>query len=435
MIRILPIRRRDSADPSVALLRQHRPFRWFWVGQSLSFVGTQVTAVALPLVAALTLDTGPGGVGAVATAAMLPNLLFSLLAGDWVEGRDHRRVMIPTDLIRALLVAVIPAAWLFGWLSIPLLVVVAFLAGTAGAFFEIAGFAYIPRLVAAEELAAANRAVQGSSTTAQVAGPGLAGLLVQALGPPLAIAFDAVSYLASALGIIAGRPRSPGTMADPADDPPVSRRTRLLHGMKLLFTNPYLRALTAHAAVYNLASQILTINLVLWMVQDRAVSTGAYGLALSAGGAGAFLGTLWALRLADRLGFGRAFATALLLSCFVPLLIAAIPVGGTALAGAVAAILLVSGVGLGTANIYSVTLRQIVIPADQLARSVGAYRQVMYGSIPIGAALAGALGETAGTRAAVAIGTLGLALSATPMLTRRMRTLSTPQAAASAPQA
>jgi predicted MFS family arabinose efflux permease len=171
------------------------------------------------------------------------------------------------------------------------------------------------------------------------------------------------------------------------------------------------------------------------MVQDRAVSTGAYGRALSAGGAGAFLGTLWALRLADRLGFGRAFATALLLSCFVPLLIAAIPVGGTALAGAVAAILLVSGVGLGTANIYSVTLRQIVIPADQLARSVGAYRQVMYGSIPIGAALAGALGETAGTRAAVAIGTLGLALSATPMLTRRMRTLSTPQAAASAPQA
>ena len=413
----------------MALLRREAPFRWFWAGQSLSFVGTQVTAVALPLVAALTLDAGPGGVGAVATAAMLPNLLFSLLAGNWVERRNQRLVMIPTDLLRAALLALIPAAWLLGWLSMPLLIAVAFAAGTAGVFFEIAGFAYIPQLVPVDELAAANRAVQGSSTTAQVAGPGLAGLLVQAVGAPLAIVVDAVSYLASALGIIAGRPRTSPPLPETAETVGMSRRARLLQGLSLLFRNVYLRALTVHAALYNLASQVVTINLVLWMVKDRDVSTGQYGLALSAGGVGALLGTLSALKVADRLGFGRAFAGSLLLSCFSPLLIAAVPLSGAGLAVAVAAILLVSGVGLGNANIYSVTLRQIVIPANQLARSVGAYRQVMYGSIPVGAALAGVLGEGLGTRAAIALGALGLAFSALPMLTRRIRALPTPSAA------
>jgi MFS family permease len=183
------------ADLSVGLLRRHRAFRGYWLGQSLSFVGTQVTAVALPLVAALTLSAGPGQVGAIATAGMLPNLLFSLLAGHWVEGREHRRIMIPADIARAVLLAVIPVAALGDWLSIPVLVIVAFLTGVAGVCFEIAGFAYVPSVVDSNDLPAANRAVQGSSTVAEVAGPGLAGLLVQAVGPALAIVVDALSYV------------------------------------------------------------------------------------------------------------------------------------------------------------------------------------------------------------------------------------------------
>lgn len=165
--------------------------------------------------------------------------------------------------------------------------------------------------------------------------------------------------------------------------------------------------------------------------KDRDVSTASVRSRSVRGWRGAVFGTLSALRLADRLGFARAFAASLLLSCFAPLLIAAVPLTGIGLAVAVVGILLVSGVGLGSANIYSVTLRQIMIPADQLARSVGAYRQIMCGSIPIGVALAGVLGEAVGTRGAVAFGTLGLALSALPMLTRRIRALATPQAAAS----
>lgn len=233
-------------DPSIDLIGQAGAFRWYWAGQSLSFLGSHVAAVALPLVAALSLGAGPAGVSAVATAAMLPNLLFSLVVGNWVEGRDHRRIMIPADLVRALLVAAIPVAWLTGVLSLPLLVVVAFLTGTAGIFFDVAGFAYVPSLVPDRDLGAANRAVQGSSTVAEVSGPGLAGLLVQAMGPALAMVVDAVSYLASALGVLRGRP-STERAPEPRPEEPVEK-VGFAEGLRVLFASPYLRALTVHAA-------------------------------------------------------------------------------------------------------------------------------------------------------------------------------------------
>jgi MFS family permease len=423
------VRESTAPDPSVDLLRRSRPFRWYWAGQSLSFLGSQVSVVALPLVAALSLGAGPAGVSAVATAAMLPNLLFSLLVGNWVERRDHRRIMIPADLARALLIAVIPVAWLVGVLSLPLLVCVAFLTGVAGIFFDISGFAFLPSLVPARDLAAANRAVQGSNTTTEVAGPGLAGLLVQAVGPPLAMVVDALSYLASAVGVLLGRPPADRSVTSSAGvaEKEAAERTGVASGLKVLFGNPYLRALTVHAAAYNLAEQIVSINLVLWAVQAQGVSPAGYGLALSAGGVGALLGTLTALRLADRLGFGRAFAISLVLSCFVPLLLVVAPLRSIALAVVIGGVMLVAGIGLGNANVYSLTLRQTVIPRVLLARSGGAYRQVMYGSIPVGSALAGVAGELIGTRAAVLIGGVGLALSALPMFTRRIRALRSPQ--------
>jgi predicted MFS family arabinose efflux permease len=190
--------------------------------------------------------------------------------------------------------------------------------------------------------------------------------------------------------------------------------------------NPFLRALTIHASIYNAASQILLVNLVIWLVQNRGVSPGMYGVTLSGGGVGAFVGAMMALRLAARLGYGRAFAASLLLSTGVPLLVAALPWRATSLALALAALQLIAGIGLGSANVLSITLRQTVIPHNQLARSNGGYRLLMYGSIPIGSALGGLLGDALGSRAGVAIGTIGLAISALPMFARSIRRLRDP---------
>ncbi|MEU4292612.1 MFS transporter [Kribbella sp. NPDC026596] len=151
-----------------------------------------------------------------------------------------------------------------------------------------------------------------------------------------------------------------------------------------------------------------------------------YGIALSAGGAGAFVGAMLGLRLAKRLGYGRAFAASLILSTGLPLLLAFIPGRGLQYGVLLGAIQFLAGIGLGSANVLSVTIRQLLIPRTALARSNGAYRTFTFGVLPIGAALGGVLGSTFGTTAAVAVGTAGIALSALPMLVREVRTLETP---------
>ncbi|MGR6318441.1 MFS transporter [Micromonospora soli] len=165
-----------------------------------------------------------------------------------------------------------------------------------------------------------------------------------------------MSYLASAAGVAGARRPEP---VPPRSD----EKTSILAGLRAIAVNPWLRALTAHAAIYNGAAQILVVNLVVYAVTDRGLGPGLFGLALSAAGAGAFLGTLASLQLAGRLGYGRTFGGALTLSTGTPLLIALLPGTGSALAATLALVQLISGFGLGVANVLSVTLRQVVIPA------------------------------------------------------------------------
>lgn len=401
-------------DQSWALLRDDGSFRRYWLGQFAAGAGAQVTVFAIPLVTALTLGAGPAAVSLVAAAGSLPYLLFSLLAGHLLQGRDQKRAMVTTDVAQAVLLAQIPLAWVGGWLSVPLLAVITFLCGLCALVFGLSAFAYVPALVDDEELAAANRAVQGTRTVTEISGPGAAGLLVSLASAPGVVVVTALGYLASAVGVATSHPRTIAPVPVTADP---AKRPSLLTGFRVLFANPYLRALTVHASTYNAAEQVLVLNLVIWAVQQQDVDPGAYGLALAAAGVGGLLGTLMALTLADRLGLGRAYAASLLLSCLAPALLPVWPVTGWALAAVIAAVMLVRGIGEGNANVYSLTMRQQVIPADQLTRSAGAYTQVIYGSIPLGALLAGLAGEALGPRTAVLVGAIGLILSALPILT------------------
>ena len=410
-----PITSRIRSGSTPGLLRSDRDFRWYWSGQTASFIGSQVTVTALPLIAALTLDAGPGGVGAIATASWLPNLVLPLLVGHWLEGRGKRRMMMAVDLIRAAALLAVPVAYAAGGLTVGLLAAVGFVIGVGNVFFEIGGFAYVPTLVPRDRLGEANRAMQGSSTIAQVGGPGLAGLLVQAVGAPFAAVLDALTYLASVVGIRAARRPEPRVHEQ--------SRGRLRDGVALIIRDPYLRPLTVHAAMFNFAGQIFVVNLVIWIVRDNDVAPGLYGVALAAGGAGAFVGTMLALRLADRLGFGRAFLASVSVSCGVPLLTVTMPWSGGNLGAGLAALQIVACIGLGSANVLSTTLRQAVIPQGQLARTVGAYRAINFGIIPLGSALAGVVGEAFGSRVGVAAGTIGMATAALPILSPPVRRL------------
>ncbi|WP_328626034.1 MFS transporter [Streptomyces sp. NBC_00353] len=335
-------------------------FRRFWAGHTVSAVGAHVTAVALPLAAALTLDAGAAGVSAIATATYLPSVALPLFAGHWLESRRRRGIMIAADLLRAVALAAVPVAALLGGLSLPLLIAVALTVGAASVVFDIAGFAYVPSLVGENDLPAANRALQGSSTAAQVSGPGIAGLLVQSLGPAVAVLADAVSYVASALGVTGARRPEPPPVRNPD-------RPGMAEGLRQIWVSPFLRSLTAHAALYNAGAQILVVNLVVLAVKERGLSAGGYGLALSAAGAGAFLGAMLGLRLAARLGYGRAFAASLVLSTGTPLLLPLLPGRSLSYGVLLGLCQALAGIGLGSANVLSVTVRQVLVPKTSLA--------------------------------------------------------------------
>lgn len=410
----------DGRRPRGLILR-HRDFRWFWSGQAVSVMGTQVTAVALPLVAALELHARAGAVGAIAAATYLPNVLLPVVAGHWLENRRRRPALIGADVVRAGALVLVPIAALLGFLSLPLLTIVAFVVGAASVVFDVGGFAYVPGMVDDADLAGANQALQGSMTFAQVSGPGFAGLLVQWLGPAVAVLVDSASYLASLVGLVAARQPEPKPTPDPGE------RRGILAGVRHLLGNPVLRSLTIHAGVYNVGAQIFVVNLLVWLVTDRQVSVGLYGAALSATGAGAFVGTMTVLKVSKRFGYGRTYALTLVLFTGVPLVLAALPMSGTALGIVVGLVELVAGVGLGAANVLSTTLRQAAVPKAALARSMGSYRLLIFGVIPLGSTAAGVIGENFGSQAGVAVGAVGMALSALPMLRRQVRRLRDPK--------
>src|SRR5215207_9700293 len=177
-------------------------FRRLWAAQSASLFGSEITTLALPLIAVLALDATPVQMGLLAAAGTAPFLLCSLPAGVWIDRRPRRPVLIAADVVRAGLLLSIPlTAWL-DVLRIELLYAVTFLVGVLGVFFEVAHYAYVPSLVGRESVVEANSKLQISYSAAEAGGPGVAGLLVQFISAPGAIAIDAVSFLVSAILVL-----------------------------------------------------------------------------------------------------------------------------------------------------------------------------------------------------------------------------------------
>src|SRR5437773_771652 len=186
---------------SSASLWHHREFMKLWTGQTISEFGSRITREGLSLAALLSLGASPTQLGLLAAISMAPVIVFSLIAGAWVDRLQRRPIMIASDLARALVLATIPLAALAGLLTLPLLALVAAVAGVLTVLFDTAYHSYLPSLVEREHILEGNSKLTLSSATAEVLGPGVAGALIQALTAPIAIFFDACSFLVSALSI------------------------------------------------------------------------------------------------------------------------------------------------------------------------------------------------------------------------------------------
>ena len=145
------------------LLRENANFRRYFIGQAVSLVGDQITLIALPLTAVLALDASAAQMGALTTIALVPNLIFSLHAGSWIDRRGGRRqVMLAADVARGLLIGTVPVAYALGHLTWTQLYVVAFGTGVFSVFFYVAYGGFFQTIVRREDYVAANSLTHGS---------------------------------------------------------------------------------------------------------------------------------------------------------------------------------------------------------------------------------------------------------------------------------
>ena len=385
-------------------LWQNRPFLHLWIAQLVSGAGTSITNVALPLTAVLMLGATPAQMGLLGVASSLPNLLFGMPAGVWVDRTRRRPVLIRADLGRAVLLGSIPAAASFGHLTFLQLWVVAFLAGILTVFFQIASIAVLPSLVTKSQMVEANSKLSIGDSVISIAGAGLAGGLVQILGAPKAIIADAMSYVLSALSL-RGLGECERSQAG-------GRRNiwgETVEGVRELLATPLLRVLTLTSSIGMLAGAMQSTVLLLFLARDLGLSPTVIGLVLACGGAGSLLGAMCAGRTAGRIGTGPSMILGKFLWAIGGLLV---PLAGLTGGGLPLVIMgqLLLGFGTTLYLVNQVSLRQTLTPSRLLGRVTASRRFLLFGAASVGAALGGFLGEVIGLRETLLVGVVALGL-------------------------
>ncbi len=383
-------------------LWRHRDFLKLWMGETVSEFGSQVTLVAMPLAAAVVLRATPAEMGILSALEMLPFLLISLPAGVWADRLQRRPILIAADILRAVVLLAVPVAGLTGHLSMPLLYVVALVAGVGTVFFDVSYQSYLPALVEREHLIEGNSKMELTRSTAQLAGPGLGGVLVGLLGAAEAIVADSLSFFYSAAMLLLIRRPEPQPV-------PREERRHMVHemreGLGVVLGNPVLRAIAATTATSNLFGSMAFAVLFLFTTRDLRMDAVHIGIALALGNLGAMVGALVAGRAAGAFGVGRTLIAAIFAGAAAELLVP-IAQPATAMPLLVAAMLFGSA-GSTTYNINQVSLRQSITPDRLQGRMNASMRFIVWGTMPIGSLAGGALGTVIGVRGAIAVGAVG----------------------------
>ncbi|WP_188191645.1 MFS transporter [Nonomuraea sp. SYSU D8015] len=410
-------------------------WRFTWAN-GITQLGTQVTVVALPLTALLTLDASGFQLGVLSALQTIAFLVIGLPAGVWVDRMRRRPILVWADLARGVALLTVPAAAWLGGLTLPHVYAVALLLGVGTVLSDVAQLSFVPAIVPKDGLERANGRLEVTKYVSVLAGPGVGGWLVAAVTAPFALLADALGYLVSGFLLSGVRAEEePGRRGARADEKPEGRpghrasetrarglRSEVAEGISFVIRDPVLRRVAIGGALTRLALGACAVGYPLYLVAELGLSATAYGLLLSAAAAGALVGAPLAARLTARLGvgptiYGSAAASTVL---YLPALatgpgwrLAVFPVF-SALAG-------VAGVVF---NIAQLSHRQRITPDHLLGRVNASMRFLMWGATPIGGLAGGLLGEWFGGYAVFAAGVAGLGLSylAVVLAPRIMRT-------------
>ncbi len=396
---------------SDAPLFRNRDFQLLLAGQTTSQLGAQVSGVAIPLLAVLTLDASPLELGLVTASSTLAFALIGLPAGAWLDRLIKLPVLVASDIARAVLLATIPLAALFGVLTIVHLIVVSLLTGFARVFFDVGYQSYLPTVLGKNRVLAGNSTMETIRASGQVIGPGLGGGLVGLIGAANVVLTQAVTFAISAACLLAIRTREEPIPVR-KDRPRLG--TEIVEGLAFVARNRILRATAIASAAGNFSFAIASAVTFIFASRTLELSPLAIGLIVSVGSVSAMVGAALTPLISRRVGSVRVIWLSLAVSGPFALLTPFAEPGWMVL-------LAVLGMSVGELGqiIYAVTnvsLRQRLCPDEMLSRVNATMRVLIMGLFPLGALVGGVLGETLGLRGTLFVAGALLALSPIPLM-------------------
>ena len=401
-------------------LWSHPDFMKLWTGQTISEFGSQISALAIPILAARTLDATPFEFAALGVLGFLPFILFALPAGVWVDRLHRRSILIVGDAARAVLLALIPVLWAFDVPQMWHLLVLQFVIGIFTVFFDVAYQSYLPALIDREHLVDGNSKLQLTVSVTQVAGPPVAGALIAALTAAYAIVADAISYIVSTVFMIAMRHRETPPQRD-ASSPHPKMWPQVKEGLVWVVRHPWLRSIAACTGTSNFFSTMGQAIMVLYMIRTLHLSNVQIGVVFAVGSAGAICAGLFTSRVNTRFGVGPTIVGSIAISSVAafayPLAPKSFPMP----------VLMLGGIGFGFGalayNITQVSLRQAITPDRLQGRMNAAMRWVVWGTIPLGMLLGGAIASWTSLRNVLWIAAVGQLFAVAPVALSSIRTV------------
>jgi MFS family permease len=401
-------------------LWRHPDFLKLWSAETISQFGSQVTGLALPFVAIVTLDVTPFEVALLGIVEFAPFILVSLPAGVWVDRLQRRPILIVGDLGRAALLGSIPIAYGLDVLTIWQLYVVGFAVGVLTVFFDVAYMSYLPSLVSRDQLVDGNSKLEISRSGAQLAGPAIAGGLVQAITAPFAILVDALSFVASGLFVMRIRKREEVPEREAGRSPFAGMKAELSEGLRYVLGHRYLRWIAASTAAFNFFGNVIWTMFLVYAVRELGLSAGTIGVVFAIGNAGALVAAFATSRVAGKLGVGPAIVVGAATGIAV-LLVPLAPESGP-IPYLVAAQLIMS-FGVVLYNVTQGSFRQAITPERLQGRMNSVMRFMVWGVMPLGMLLGGAIASAFSLHAAIWVGAIGMSLAFLPVLLSPVRTL------------
>jgi predicted MFS family arabinose efflux permease len=397
---------RSDRGKTPANLWRNADFLKFWFGETFSLVGSQVTGLALPLTALHAFGATDEQIGLLRFLQLAPYLGLALVFGVLVDRARRRHLMLGANLVRMVLVALIPTLYWLGALDMTAILALACAIGIASVLFDVSWMSYVPTLVRdPQHYVEASSKMGASSSAAEVAGPGLAGMLVSVLTAPVALVVDAVTYLMSIASLLLIRAREPR----PAPAPRRHMSRELGDGLRWVLTNPILRWLAITGFCCNFSTMTVWTLFLLYGTRGLLLGPVLLGGVLAAGSIGGLVGAVVSRRLIERVPIGLLYLAAHLAVFLGPTLIVVAAGPRPVMVGLIALSFFISYFGLGVGGVIVISLRQTSTPQSMMGRMTAVFRTLLFGGGALGGMAAGLLAGAVGAGNALAITAVGSA--------------------------